>query len=364
MPNKRHIMTVLGARPQFVKATAFSRALREMGSDNVSETIIHTGQHFDENMSGSFFTELDIPTPKYNLGISNLSHGAMTGRMVESIEAILQEEKPSMVLVYGDTNSTLAASLSASKLHIPVAHIEAGLRSFNKRMPEETNRILTDHMSSILFCPTSTAVQNLRVEGIEEGVHEVGDVMFDVSLYYRDKARQKIALHSFGVEEKEYSLCTIHRAETTSSLEKLSGVLEAIRTIAREQPVVLPLHPRTKQLLVSNEKEAWLDGITVVEPVSYLEMQRLEMSANVILTDSGGVQKEAYFHGVPCVTLREETEWVETVELGWNRVSGISRDSILKGYREAITQTPTHDKNPYGTGQSATQILSIIQEYL
>ena len=183
MPNKKHIMTVLGARPQFIKATAFSRALREMGSDNVSETIIHTGQHFDENMSGAFFTELDIPTPKYNLGISNLSHGAMIGRMVESIEAILQKEKPSMVLVYGDTNSTLSASLSASKLHIPIVHIEAGLRSFNKRMPEESNRILTDHISSLLFCPTSTAVQNLQVEGIVEGVHEVGDVMFDVSLH-------------------------------------------------------------------------------------------------------------------------------------------------------------------------------------
>lgn len=364
MPNKKHIMTVLGARPQFIKATAFSRALREMGSDNVSETIIHTGQHFDENMSGAFFTELDIPTPKYNLGISNLSHGAMIGRMVESIEAILQKEKPSMVLVYGDTNSTLSASLSASKLHIPIVHIEAGLRSFNKRMPEESNRILTDHISSLLFCPTSTAVQNLQVEGIVEGVHEVGDVMFDVSLHYRDKARQKNALHSFGVEEKEYSLCTIHRAETTSSLEKLSGVLEAIRTIAREQPVVLPLHPRTKQLLVSNEKEAWLDGITVVEPVSYLTMQCLEMSANTILTDSGGIQKEAYFHGVPCITLRDDTEWIETVELGWNWLAGTSPTAIIQSFHSAIQQTPEQDKSPYGTGQSATQILSIIQEYL
>jgi UDP-GlcNAc3NAcA epimerase len=359
-----HILTVVGARPQFIKATALSRAIRDAPGDNISETIIHTGQHFDENMSGSFFKELDIPTPKYNLGIASVSHGAMTGRMLESIEEILQKEQPDLLLVYGDTNSTLAGALAASKLHIPVAHIEAGLRSFNNIMPEEVNRTLTDKISSLLFCPTTTSVQNLLNEGIVNGVYNVGDVMYDISLYYRDKAKEQIELSDFNVESNKYSLCTIHRAETTSNVSTLSGVLEAIRTIAFDQPVVLPLHPRTRQLINSQKKEKWLQGITVIEPVSYLEMQRLEMSANLILTDSGGIQKEAFFHGVPCITMRSETEWVETVELGWNQIVGTAPTTILQAYQNVKAITPRQTEFPYGTGQSATQILSIIQEYL
>lgn len=355
---------MVGARPQFIKATALSRALRGKIDHCLFETIVHTGQHFDDNMSTSFFKELDIPTPKYNLGIAGVSHGAMTGRMLESIEAIVQEERPSVMLVYGDTNSTLAGALAASKLQIPIAHVEAGLRSFNNHMPEEINRILTDKISSMLFCPTTTAVQNLAREGIVDGVHNVGDVMFDVSLYYREKATEKVSLDQFGVEENNYSLCTIHRAETTSNMDTLSEVLEAIRTIALKHPVVLPLHPRTRQRINSQNKEKWLQGITVIDPVSYLEIQRLEMSANTILTDSGGMQKEAFFHGTPCITMRSETEWVETVSLGWNQIAGTSRDSILEAYDNITTMVSKGGEHPYGTGQSAPQILSIIQEYL
>jgi len=361
------IVTIIGARPQFIKAAAVSRAIRQRnraGDEVIQEVVIHTGQHFDENMSDIFFAELEIPKPDYNLEIANLTHGAMTGRMLESIETVLLEQKPDVVLVFGDTNSTLAGALAASKMHIPVAHVEAGLRSFNMKMPEEINRILSDRISTRLFCPTRTAVQNLRNEGITEGVYEVGDVMYDVTLYYQEKAKQQIDLAQWDLDEGGYVLCTVHRAENTDDTERLSSILDALREIAVEIKVIFPIHPRTKQLICEMGKEDWLDGLTILEPLPYLEMLRLEMSAKVILTDSGGIQKEAYFNQVPCITMRDETEWVETVELGWNQVAGASKAKILESYRRAHSLKKQQGESPYGSGDSAQKILDIMQDNL
>ncbi len=355
------ILTVIGARPQFIKASAVSRAIRqanELGA-SVREVIVHTGQHFDANMSQVFFEELSIPVPDYNLNISSLGHGAMTGRMLEAVESVLQDEKPDMVLVYGDTNSTLAGALAAAKLHIPVAHVEAGLRSFNKRMPEEVNRILTDHVADLLFCPTQMSVDNLKREGLDGAVHLVGDVMYDVTLYYRGLARANHNLEKWGLADKSYALCTVHRAENTDDPARLSGILAALREIAKEVPVVLPLHPRTRSVIKNSGEADALLGLTVVPPVSYLEMLRLEMSAMAILTDSGGVQKEAFFHRVPCITLRDETEWVETVEMGWNVLTGADRETILRTWR--ALQPGTTDEDVYGDGHAAEQIVAAMQ---
>lgn len=355
------ILTVIGARPQFIKASAVSRAIRQANERGASvcEVIVHTGQHFDANMSQVFFDELSIPVPDYHLNIDSLSHGAMTGRMLEAVESVLLDEKPDMVLVYGDTNSTLAGALAAAKLHIPVAHVEAGLRSFNKRMPEEVNRILTDHVSNLLFCPTQTAVDNLRREGIEGGVHLVGDVMFDVTLHYRELACEGHTLKKWGLVDKNYALCTVHRAENTDDPARLAGILAALREIAMEVPVVLPLHPRTRSVIKNSGGADALLGLTVVPPVSYLEMLRLEMSARVILTDSGGVQKEAFFHRVPCVTLRDETEWVETVEMGWNVLAGAERDAIVCAWHGASVRV---EAGPvYGDGDAAGRIVALMR---
>jgi len=354
------ILTVIGARPQFIKASAVSRAIQAENSRGAGlhEVIVHTGQHFDANMSKVFFEELSIPEPDYHLGIASLGHGAMTGRMLEAIESVLLKEKPDVMLVYGDTNSTLAGALAAAKLHVPVAHVEAGLRSFNKRMPEEVNRILTDHVSNLLFCPTQTAVDNLGREGIRSGVHLVGDVMFDVTLYYRELAAERHALEKWGVTDKGYALCTVHRAENTDDPARLQGILGALRDIASEIPVILPLHPRTRKIIDNMGQTKALRGLTVLEPLSYLEMLRLEMSAKVILTDSGGVQKEAFFHRVPCITLRDETEWVETVEMGWNVLVGADRDAIV-----AVCQP--HEEcfrffKVYGEGDAEKKIVGLI----
>jgi len=363
------LVTILGARPQFIKAAALSRAIKEnnaQGRDAIREVIVHTGQHFDQNMSEVFFSDLGIPAPDYNLEIAGLSHGAMTGRMLEQVETVLMNEKPDAVVVYGDTNSTLAGSLAAAKLHIPVAHVEAGLRSFNMRMPEEVNRILSDRISSLLFCPTEEAIINLSNEGVTKGVHLAGDVMLDITLHYAEKATSQFSLSQWGLEEGRYILCTIHRAENTDDINRLRSILAALKEISNEVKIVLPLHPRTKQLIHKQQMQAMLDGFMVLDPLPYLPMLRLQRSAKAILTDSGGMQKEAFFHQVPCITLRDESEWLETVALGWNRIAGADSNVILELYRKLQPgKQVTAAENPYGDGKAAQKILEILkQEYL
>lgn len=357
------IITIVGARPQFIKAAAVSRSINDNYKGQLHENIVHTGQHYDDNMSKVFFDELDIPRPFYNLEISGGNHGAMTGRMIESIENVLLKEKPDWVLIYGDTNSTLAGALAAVKLHIPVAHVEAGLRSFNMRMPEEVNRILADRVSKLLFCPTDTAVMNLANEGITCGVSNVGDVMFDVALYYRDRARMESnALKKFKLQPGAYALATCHRAENTDDPARLEGIVSALEEISNTLPVILPLHPRTRHLLTTSKLDRCLGKITVVDPLPFLDMVALEQAAKVILTDSGGVQKEACFFGVPCITLRDETEWVETIEMGWNRLVGADKEKILSAYGH-ITVPETRQSAAYGDGNAANQILNILTNY-
>ena len=343
----KKIVTIVGARPQFVKAATLSRAFAAAG--DLGETMIHTGQHFDPEMSAVFFRELGIPAPAHHLDIHGGHHGAMTGRMLEAIERVLLAEAPDWVLVYGDTNSTLAGALAAAKLNLPVAHVEAGLRSFNRRMPEEINRVLTDHVSRLLFCPTRTAVANLAAEGITQGVHAVGDVMYDATLDALGRARTGSAiLDTLGLAPGSYLLATIHRAENTDSRAALSAVLNAVRAEAAGRPVVLPLHPRTRQ--AAERFGLGLDGLTVIAPVGFLDMTRLLGDCAAVLTDSGGVQKEAYFHRKPCVTLRSETEWVETVECGWNRL-----------WTEPAYQ-PRREITDYGDGRAAQAILQRLRE--
>jgi UDP-GlcNAc3NAcA epimerase len=360
------IVTVLGARPQFVKAAAVSAAiLRHNAAERaqpIAEVIVHTGQHYDDNMSRIFFEQLGTPLPKHNLGVGSASHGAMTGKMLLGIEPILLEEKPDWVLVYGDTNSTLAGALAASKLHLPVCHVEAGLRSFDKRMPEEQNRILTDHLSTLLMCPTRAALANLASEGVARGVHHVGDVMFDAALVFGPVAEaSSTLLERLGLTPRAYYLCTVHRAENTDVPERLGAIVDALRELGRPDcPVVLPLHPRTRGYLERSGKAASIShdlALRTLEPVGFLDMLLLEKHARLILTDSGGVQKEAYFHGVPCVTLRDETEWVETVESGWNRLAGADRARILEA---AAASRPGRAIDEYGRGQAADKIVEIL----
>jgi UDP-GlcNAc3NAcA epimerase len=312
------VLTVIGARPQFIKAAPVSRAVAATG---IRESLLHTGQHFDAQMSDVFFKELGIPAPERHLGIGGLGHGAMTGRMLEGIEQAILEDRPDWVLVYGDTNSTLAGALAAVKLHVRVAHVEAGLRSFNLAMPEEVNRRLADHVCRLLFVPTQAGVDNLRREGIESGVHLVGDVMYDAALLFASEARsQSRILARLKLEAKGYALATVHRAENTDVPGRLESILGGLGALARELPVVLPLHPRTRKVMTARGL-ALPAGVRAMEPVGFLDMVMLEQGARVIATDSGGVQKEAFFYGVPCVTLRDETEWVELVECGANRLA-------------------------------------------
>lgn len=353
------VVTVVGARPQFIKAAAVSRVIRHDYAGKIDEVLVHTGQHYDENMSKVFFEELDIPRPKYNLEISGGSHGLMTGRMLEAIEKVLLEEKPDWVLIYGDTNSTLAGALAAAKLHIPVAHVEAGLRSFNMRMPEEINRILSDRVSSLLFCPTETAVNNLLAEGISQGVHNVGDVMYDVALFYRDRARQQsTVLNDLQLAKGEFALVTCHRAENTDDPKRLGEIVIALAKIATTMSVVFPLHPRTRKLIGDCGLRPHLEAVKVVEPLPFLDMVALEQAAKVILTDSGGVQKEAFFYGVPCVTMRDETEWVETVEQGWNQLVGASAPTILAAVSDLMASRQAGAISPYGDGRAAQSIVA------
>ncbi|MFC1886505.1 non-hydrolyzing UDP-N-acetylglucosamine 2-epimerase, partial [Thermodesulfobacteriota bacterium] len=348
------IVTIIGARPQFVKAASVSRAIYEYNTQNkgqakpIEEVIIHTGQHFDTNMSDIFFEEMNIPKPDYNLGINSASHGAMTGRMLIRIEEILIREKPDWVNVYGDTNSTLAGALASAKLNISVAHVESGLRSFNRRMPEEHNRVLTDHCSDILFCPTDTAVKNLENEGITKGVYKVGDVMFDSVLYnIKLTVKHSKIIESLKLKPKAYALATIHRAENTDNIDRLNSIFSALEQIASNGlPVVVPLHPRTRKIL--NHSDITLKYITIIEPISYIDMLMLEKEASLIFTDSGGVQKEAYWMKVPCITLRDETEWVETIEEGWNIIAGADTEMISK--RAFYNTWPSAQKQIFGDG--------------
>jgi UDP-GlcNAc3NAcA epimerase len=355
------ILTIVGARPQFIKAAAVSRVIRKNYSKQIREVIVHTGQHHDENMSQVFFDQLDIPRPDFNLEIAGGGHGQMTGRMLEAIEQVILSEKPDWVLVYGDTNSTLAGALAASKLHIPVAHVEAGLRSFNMRMPEEINRILTDRVSTRLFCPTETAVQNLRNEGVEEGVHQVGDVMYDVALYYGERARSESKiLDTLNLKEKGFALATCHRAENTDVARNLEQILSALSEInSGHLPVILSLHPRTRNKVKEYGLERFLASLNVTEPLPFLDMIALEQASRVILTDSGGVQKEAFFHRVSCVTMREETEWTETVDLGGNVLAGADAAKIASAFKKALLEprSATERTQPYGAGCSAESIL-------
>ena len=352
------IITIIGARPQFIKAAVVSHALNKI--ENLQEIIIHTGQHFDDNMSDVFFTELEIPKPAYNLGIGGNLHGAMTGQQLEKIETVLIEEKPDRVLVYGDTNSTLAGALAAVKLHIPVAHVEAGLRSFDRRMPEEINRILTDHIADLLFAPTNTAISNLKNEGLENKVHLVGDVMYDAALFYKSIALSKSKILSEHNLDS-YILVTIHRADNTDSDLALKNIVKALLELSQKITLVMPIHPRTvKSLERLSLLESVKKSIKLIEPVGYLDMVMLEQHAKLIITDSGGVQKEAFFHKIPCITLRENTEWVELIELGWNRLVKMSEISKLPNICEQVIGTQGKTGTPYGTGQSASLIAKIL----
>lgn len=354
----KKVLTVLGARPQFVKASVVSRAIRQIGG--VTEILVHTGQHFDANMSDVFFSELAIPAPKYNLGIHGGLHGAMTGQMLEGIERLLADEKPDAVLVYGDTNSTLAGALAAVKLHIPVAHVEAGLRSFNMRMPEEINRILTDRISSWLFTPTDAAAQHLRDEGASEGrIIPVGDVMYDVALHLGSRVKATGGmLDRLGVRPGGYILTTVHRAENTDDASRLAAIVTALSQAAGTLPVIWPLHPRTRAAL---QRGGLLDGLAdsrvrLIDPVGYLEMMELEKHAALVATDSGGVQKEAYFYQVPCVTLRDETEWVELLESGWNRLAPPNDAALLSAAIHEALGTRGRAVPLYGKGDAADKI--------
>jgi UDP-GlcNAc3NAcA epimerase len=347
----KKIVTIIGARPQFVKAAVVSRAFK--ARRNIKEVLVHTGQHHDASMSDVFFEEMHIPKPDYHLGVTGLSHGAMTGRMLEKIEEVLQKEKPDWVLVYGDTNSTLAGALAAAKLHISVAHVEAGLRSFNMKMPEEVNRILTDRVSTLLFCPSDAAVKNLRSEGVTTGVIRTGDVMADALYYYQKLASFEAKL--FKVPPAyQYALATLHRAENTDDPIRLKKIISALEIVSADTPVYLPLHPRTK----AKFKDLGLNPqINIIDPVGYYDMLQLLKGCSIVLTDSGGLQKEAYLSQKPCVTFRDETEWVELVEMGVNKVVGTETDAIVSAvndFKKSITKFP---EALYGDGKAGEKIV-------
>lgn len=344
------IVSVIGARPQFVKAATISRIIGSR--PEISEIILHTGQHYDENMSRLFFDELSIPEPHYNLGVGSGSHAVQTGRMLEGIEEILMKERPDWTLLYGDTNSTVAGALASTKLHIPVAHIEAGLRSFNRVMPEEINRIVTDRISDLLFAPTETAMTNLRNEGLADVTRFTGDVMYDSVLYYRQIVEQDPAVFSMKDLPEEFLLATIHRAENTDHPLQMKNILKAFGELAH--PILLPIHPRTKKMI----SEFSLPGnLHLIEPVGYLMMLSLILKAKKVLTDSGGLQKEAYFLGTPCITLRTETEWVETVHDGWNTVTATDPEKII---RAAQLPYPKHPQSQaFGNGNAAEIIVDL-----
>ena len=347
------ILTVVGARPQFIKAHPVSLAIREAG---ITEFLLHTGQHYDERMSGCFFTELGLRAPDLNLNVGSGPHGEQTAAMLVGIERCLLEQKPDWVLVYGDTNSTLAGALAAVKLHIPIAHVEAGLRSFNRRMPEEVNRVLTDHASALLFCPAEAAAANLCNEGIRNGVHVVGDVMADALFRFLPRATvQSRILDTLGLAPRSYLLCTIHRAENTADHVGLRRLFAGLSDLGR--CVLVPLHPRTRALLEVGGGLPACENLRFTEPLGYLDMLQATANAHAVLTDSGGLQKEAYWLGVPCLTLRSETEWTETLAHGWNRLTGTDLGQIAT----ALARPPSNDPPPlYGSGHAADQVANCL----
>jgi UDP-GlcNAc3NAcA epimerase len=359
------ICSVVGARPQFVKSAAVSRAIQRDG--RISEVLIHTGQHYDFAMSEVFFRELALPPPRHSLEVGSASHGVQTARILERVEAVLKAESPRAVLIYGDTNSTLAAALAAAKLHIPVAHVEAGLRSFNRRMPEEINRIVADSIADLFFAPTETAVARLRLEGQSaDRIVFTGDVMYDVALMTAQVAQHRSQiLGGIGVSPSNYYLATIHRAENTDDSARLRAIFEVLGRVACSYPVVLPLHPRTRAAL---EREGMLDklggGIIVLEPLGYLDMARLEMSARAVATDSGGVQKEAFFYRKPCFTFRDETEWVELVEAGWNTLLPLDDPQSMAARMLDLAARQPREIAPYGDGRAAEIIVGeLVRRY-
>jgi UDP-N-acetylglucosamine 2-epimerase len=352
------IVSIVGARPQFIKAAPVSTALRKQHH----ELLLHTGQHYDDNMSKVFFEELGIPRPDINLEVGSDSHARQTAAIMIGIEAFLEQEQPDVVLVYGDTNSTLAGAVAAAKLHITIAHVEAGLRSFNRTMPEEINRIVADKVADILFCPTETAVRNLANEGIVNGIYNIGDVMFDAALRFAPIAEQNSQiLKRLSLEPKSYLLLTLHRAENTDSVQNLGSIVEAM--VQSKYPIIFPAHPRTVKLLTQfqlYEKLIGAKNMTLIEPVSFLDMIMLEKNAQKIVTDSGGVQKEAYFYQVPCITLREETEWVETVSDGWNCLVGANVEKIRSAIDNFLPSNP--QRGHYGDGNASEKLVDVLND--
>ncbi|WP_319762405.1 non-hydrolyzing UDP-N-acetylglucosamine 2-epimerase [Maridesulfovibrio sp.] len=345
----KNIVTIVGARPQFIKAAPLGMALAKV--ENFRHRLIHTGQHFDANMSEIFFKELGIQAPEFNLGINGKTHGVLTGRILEALDEILPQLKADMVIIYGDTDSTLAGCLSAVKMHIPVAHVEAGLRSFNRKMPEEINRVLVDHASDILLCPSVEAMSNLEKEGIISKAHIVGDVMYDMCLMASQKAGNiSTILEELELKQNNYSLATIHRAENTESKETLEAVISFLKEAARNKPIILPLHPRTR--IAAERFGVSLAGLTTIDPVGYFDMIQLLQHANILYTDSGGLQKESFFLQIPCVTLRGETEWVETIKAGYNRLW------------QTPEFLPRQKIAPYGDGHAAAKIVEVIKHTL
>lgn len=354
------IVTVIGARPQIIKAAALSRAIRQHFSKEMQEVIVHTGQHYDNNMSQVFFDELDIPQPQYNIGVGSDSHGVQTAKMIEGIEKILLKEKPDCIVLYGDTNSTLAGAIAASKIHVPIVHIEAGLRSFNKSMPEEINRICCDHCSTLLFSPTATGYRNLVNEGITSGIYHCGDVMYDNSKYFANIADKKSQiLEKEQLRCIDYILCTIHRDNNTDQPERLNAIFKALLKISESKMVVLPLHPRTSKLLSINLEQTLFNTITnnanikLLPPASFFDMIVLERHAQMVVTDSGGVQKEAFFFQKPCLILRSETEWKEIVECGAAAITDANEDKIIESYNSFVENPPHNYPKIFGDGKAA-----------
>ncbi len=359
------MLTVLGARPQFVKAAVISREIglgTNHGNKKIKEVIVHTGQHYDDNMSNIFFREMRIPEADYNLGIHDGSHGAMTGRMLEELETVMVKEKPDIVLVYGDTNSTLAGALAAVKLHIPVTHVEAGLRSFNMRMPEEINRILTDRISSLLFCPTEIAVNNLLGEGNRGIIENVGDVMHDAVRFYKGIAKPGEAVkNAMAGTNDNFYLATVHREENTDNYDRLSNIVGAFKAISKTTPIIFPIHPRTRKAITTNGLN--LNGVLVIDPVGYFDMLTLLDKCKAVFTDSGGLQKEAYFFKKPCVTLRDQTEWVELIQNGFNTLTGAEQNAIIDAERAMPDKVSGGRTDLYGHGDAGARIIKTLVNY-